>query len=404
MATGAQIFDMLNAGAAAGRARREEGYTNQRRAVEDPLKDQQLNRVNNARNAIVDTLGVEYGDPSTYSTAQQTDENIQKLPGELELQGQQVTQGKESIANTFNERELAGMTSMLYGVKRAVQNGATVEEALSSIPQAGKAALRFTPEDEAQLIAGIGGDPSRIDGLIDTFGKPEVVKQLLTVDKDGEAAYKTIGDRGTITDINEAPYTKPEDPLDAEYRRAQINALNRKGVGKDGDEPEKAAAKTQGMFDRAYGALADAATGGAYASSDDPDALRRTVRGLGASDIGRIVGGLTGAKQEELRDNVDAAVSGLRLLFIENPNITSRMFDTPAEQKALMKQLEGGSSIESKYEALKWTERRFKERGIEGGSPVATPTGGTPTGGTPEVIGGGTLTPGDNGVMTWTPN
>lgn len=383
MATGAQVFDMLMAGSANNRARREQKYLEERRAIEDPYRDREFARQDTARNAIVDTYGVMAGDPVSYQSVQTTDERIQKLPGELASQDLDNRIKEWGLDERVNQRSLGAMGNVALRVAEGLKAGTPAETTLAGIPTNVKTALGLTPEDEAQIVSAIGGDAARAEALADVFRDPEKFQQLLEGEgPDGQPMYAVLGTRNTVTPLSGITPTQPSE-LDIAEQQARIAATRALTTQRNTPKPAKAGeapqdpGDIQAMFDRTWDALDKAAGGGAYASSNDPDWLRRTLRGAGASDIGRIIGGLTGAKQEELRDNVDAAVSGLRMLFIENPNITSRMFDTPAEQKALMKQLEGGSSIESKIEALRWTENKFNQvfpNGIAGADAAATNT------------------------------
>lgn len=374
---------MLMAGSANNRARREQAYVEERRAIEDPYRDRELARTDTARNAIVDTYGVMAGDPTSYQSVQTTDERIQKLPGELASQDLDNRIKEWGLDERINQRSLGAMGNVSLRVAEGLKVGRSAEETLAALPANVKTSLGITPDDEAQIVAAIGGDAARAQALADVFRDPEQFQQLLTGEgPDGKPLYAALSNRNNVTPLSGITPTQPTalDIAEQEARIAATRALatqrNTPKASKAGEEPQDPA-DIQAMFDRTWDALDKAAGGGAYASSNDPDWLRRTLRGAGASDVGRILGGLTGAKEEELRDNVDAAVSGLRMLFIENPNITSRMFDTPAEQKALMKQLEGGSSIESKIEALRWTENKFNQvfpNGVAGdnAAPAAT--------------------------------
>jgi len=384
MATGAEVFNMLMQGAASGRTRREEGYTNRRRAVEDPYKDRALARTDNARNAIVDMYGVAAGDPEAYSVAQGTDESVQKLPGELKLQDRQITMNDQSIAATDREVEEAAFTkkvgavkNFITGAEQIAERGGDIGAYMSSIPASVKAEMDWDEEDDAWLAETFAtGGVEGLRAARAALGDPDKVKELIELQGSdpARAEYATVSEGGVIRRTGENVYANP---LDDEAKRAEI-ALRRAQADKArtaaGADEEGGTGPVSELFDRAWGAITAAAEGGAYPSSGDQDFIRRTFRGFMASPVGRGVATVGGTEGEELRDNVDAATSALRMLFIENPNITSRMFDTPAEQRALMKQLEGGSSLESKVEALKWTEARFGER-----FPDGTPQGGSST-------------------------
>lgn len=364
MATGAQIFQMLQQGRQAYDRRQEQDYIDERRAIEDPIKDRELNRVDAARNAIVDTYGTMAGDPSSYASVQETDEQVQKLPGELANQDLDTRIRQFALDERINQRSLGAMGSYMQSLKGARQRGLTYEDAAKQIPQAAKDALGLTPEDEAQIIQALDANPGAEDQFMQLFQDPEQFAQFMEfAGPDGKPMYYSVTNRGTATPTDLRPVQEDTRLLEAQIdaQRALAEQRRASAAGKGGDEEAaNEAALLPDRFDRVWNALNRAAEGGAYASSGDQDDIRRTWRGIGASDVGRFIGGLTGSERENLRDDVDAAVSELRMLFINNPNITSRMFDTPAEQEALMKQLEGGSSIESKIRAIQETENRFR--------------------------------------------
>lgn len=404
MSTGAEIFNMILSGAENGRARREEGYLRSRREIEDPYKDKELARVDTARDAIVGTYGPMAGDPASYSSVQATDEQVQKLPGELKNQDLDIRIREMGIQDRINTQTLGAMQNILRGVSGQVKQGKDPAEALAAIPARAKAALGLTAEDETQMVEALRANPEGIDGLVDLLGDPEAFQQLLEIDVDGKPMYATLGERGTVRQLDVAPYT---DPLEREKQLADIDAARalaaqrrttKAGSGDgEGEDPLAMDAFKANLDDLRSLIRQGAATGTFVVQGADP--VNNALASAATSEIGQAAQRMLGTPEQNIRNQIRALVPNITNTIRQATNMGVRMLDTEKEYQRFIEMVNNmDADTDAMLAAVDRLERTFyRELGSTQLPQTATGSG------TSTAAGGGTLTQQADGSFKWTP-
>jgi hypothetical protein len=390
------------------------GFNYMRQIKQQEADNQQTNLENQRRNEAANYLSQQYGpaagDPVAYGQLEGIERG--KRNEERDVQTTQQAQ-----AEAERQRRLTGTRTALQLAQRGVQAGIAPADIFARIPEATRQDLGI----DDGFTAAVTQDPTMLDTLGRVLDPQDAMELRTGTGPDGKPAFFTFdssapedqqvriiggatptvsggggtGNRAALRVVGSTlfdPYTGEvvadlsgslEEGARATSRGREVGKVEGTAAGK-GDQ---FAVNMEMILDRNIRALQAATEGGAIVSAEDPNFLSRTLTGLSGTEPGRFLAGITGDPKEVLRENVDAAASSMRELFIQNPDITSRMFDTPAEQQALLAQLEGGRTLESKLSALNETARRFRVL-------YGQPQGGAPATAAPSQ-------PGAGDVISW---
>jgi len=414
------VMDDFRSGRAARQESNNQNYIADRRAIEDPYKDAELKRVNDARNALV-AKGVEFGDPDAARTVQTTQFEAQKQPGELAQQAATLDQTKA----TTDETKVDTTKKIGDETRAAALRGLDAMEALNPKDVA-DLAQRFTPS----MAASLGINPQAFPQLLEmakqfpdmpTFfksmrdgfmGQEKVTGTISGYDAQGKPITINQGDRdkaGVIPGFSTVDQRAADDAHRLSVASAEATrALGvQRLTGKPGaTTPEQAAAQEVALFstiDDMRNQLNTAVQSGAIPNSDT-DVISNLW--TGDNPIGRFIGSLTGDKKEEMRRTIDDTTTMLLTNIINAPGMSSRLFDTEGEKKMWRDMLGGGGSYGARWAAIdkfqRWAEARLADPSRLGREDVSNaPTGGATTQQPP--VAGGNLQERADGVYQWTP-
>lgn len=377
------ILNAINTGRASARAsaanrrqQEEHDYTMGRREVTDPYRDRELERRENAIQAMIEQYGPAAGAPQEYATNQRTDAAAQMLPGELEQQAIMNETRKFALEQNLDAKALNEFGTVADQMLAQIDAGTPPEQAYMAIPEPIRRTLDFTEQDATELVNAYLQNPNAVKAMTQMWRDPAKVQQIFKAQGENGPEFFAFRSDGTAQGTGVAPYEPPPEPptdLDrarAEYYRAQAARAysqargSGSGSGSSSDQGTPPGSRVMNEEDleafNGYRLFAQqlAQHRDNLVRADELRAIPSSKNDMitnvltGDNPVGRFIGDLTGSEKEEARKNLDVSVSKLMTTFMQQNDLGARMFDTQPEKEYWQSPLGVTGTVESRIKAV----------------------------------------------------
>lgn len=374
------VMDDFRAGRQARQAADEQNYIQERRALEDPFKDRELKRTDDARAALVAKNGVEAGDPTAYGQVEGINQRrelhptaVKQADATLEQTGVETTgMRQDNTKQLGDEARAAGLRTLALMQNSPdptrIPPAVIAEAGTNPASYANLVKMWADAPDKDQFYKAIRGSlegPEKVTGTIsgyDSKGKPVTVKQ---------GSFDQAGPMDNFSTVDEQK--RESDEKTAQEQRSLTRAQAQRALtppgsaGKISPQDRAAAIVRVGrLADDTLSLIAEATRNGWFPGEQQDGFTRAGAMAANNTGIvGEMWQGLMDPKAATLRSTIKTNTAALLREYVKALGITGGSINSNFELQNIQQVINNaGSSGEAQLAAMQQVKEMMADPNI----------------------------------------